>query len=453
MTTQSSSSEGLRRFLAVLRKRDFFWLWLAQLISMVGDYFMLLAVPLLITVLAEGGSVVGPVSAGKGGELPAEAKALVGLTALAYTAPRLLGLFTGVFVDRWDRKRTIVIASGLAGLATLAPILVDSLDEMGLVIAGQFILALLTRFIQPAQQAVLPLLISDEDDLLAANGLFSINMTIGIILGPLLAGVTVATLGLRAAFIVDSISFLIAAGIVGLLVRIPALEDAPAGVGIRAVMGEIWEGVRFLFVTPILLASVISFSLLQGGLAGINLAWVPYLRETFGLGPVGITLVDAAQGAGMALGALVLGLVMSRLSKLHIAAGSLVGIGLALAGMGLAPTFLIVVLLALGLGILLTPGQSAFNTLLQIVIPKALQGRVFSSFAAITNTATILMTGIITALITVVPLRSLYIGGGIAVMLAGVLWYGMVRHDVQALKLRQQTANGSADSAAVPATR
>lgn len=430
---QQQQAQGYHAFLRVLRNRNFFMLWLSQLISMIGDFFSFLAVPYLITVLAEGSSAAG--IAAETSQLSPEAKSLVGLATLAFTLPRLLGIFTGVFVDRWNRHRTIVQANVIAGVIVLAPLLVDSLDAVWIVIAMQFALALATRFIQPTQQAVLPLIV-DEDDLLAANGLMSLSMTLGIIIGPLLAGLTVEALGVKMAFVVDCLTFLAAAGIVQFLVRIPVLEDAPDGQGARAIMSSIWEGIRFIFVTPLLLASVISFSLMQGGLGAINAMWVPFLRETFGLGPIGITTVDTAQGIGMALGAVVLGYVMARLSKLVLAAGGLIGIGMALAGMGMAPSFVVVIIMSVVLGILLVPAQSAFNTLLQMAIPKTLQGRVFSSFFAITQATGVAVIALVTALVAAIPLRALYIGGGVVVILAGVLWTVLARKDVQAMETR-----------------
>ncbi len=434
---EHTSRQGFRAFACVLRNRNFFWLWISQLISMIGDFFSYLAVPFLITALADGGEVAGVAT--EAGELSAEAKALVGLATLAFTAPRLLGIFTGAFVDRWNRHRTMVMANVVAGLVVLLPLLVNDLDAVWIVIAMQFALALVTRFIQPTQQAVIPLLV-EEEDLLAANGLFSMSMTIGIIVGPMIAGITVANLGVKAAFVMDSLTFIIAAGILQVLVRIPPLENAPQGEGVRAVMANIWEGVRFIFVTPFLMATVFCFALFQGGVGGINAMWVPFLQETFGVGPIGVTTVDMAQGIGMALGAVALGILMSRTSLLMISAAGLVGIGLTLAGIGAASSYLLVIGVAFLLGIILVPVQSAISTLMQYATPKALQGRVFSSFFAITQAASMTMIAIITALVASIPLRVIFIGGGMAVTVAGILWTYLVRDSVRTLESNVRAA-------------
>ena len=426
----AQSSEGYRSFVKVLRNRNFFWLWLSQLISLTGDFFSFLAVPYLITVLADGAQAA---SSAEGTPLSTEAKALVGVATLAFTAPRLLGIFTGALVDRWDRQRMMVIANFAAGGIVLTVLLVGSLADVWILVVMQFALALVTRFIQPAQSASLPQIVAEED-LMAANGLLAFNMTLGVIAGPLLAGLTVQAFGVKAAFVIDACSFLLAGGVLALKVRIPPLEHAPSGKGARAVLANIGEGLRFMLVTRLLLATVICFTLLQAALGAINAMWVPYMREAFGAGPVQITLVDTAQGLGMALGAVLLGFLMAHTSKHMIAGGGLAVIGLVLAAMGAAQALWVVVVLSLLIGLLLTPGQTAFNTLFQLAIPRQMQGRVFSSFGAITQAASLAMIGVVTGLVAIIPLRAIYIGGGLTVFVAGLLWTWLVRDDVRRLE-------------------
>lgn len=423
-----SEKQGFRTFIRVLRNRNFFWLWLSQLISIIGDFFNFLAVPYLITVLVDGSE-----AASGAVELSAEAKALVGIATLAFTMPRLLGLFTGVFVDRWNRHRTMVTANIIAGLVVLLPLAAYSQADVWLLVLMQFLLALTTRFIQPTQSAIIPQIV-DEEDLMAANGLFTMTMTIGFIVGPLLSGVMIETLGIKVAFIMDSLSFLVAAGILAVMVRVPKLEKRPEGEGFKAIMGNIWEGIRFVFVTPLLLASVISFGLMHGGLGGINAMWVPFMRETFGAGPIAITTVDAAQGLGMALGAVLLGFMIARMSKLAIGTTGLIVIGIALAGIGLAPALWVVIAVCFVLGMVLVPFESAISTLMQLATPKEMQGRVFSSFGAMTQASGVLMVGVVTALVASIPLRAIYVGGGIVGVLSGILWYVLVHKEVRRME-------------------
>ncbi len=430
--TTNQPPQGFRAFVRVLRNRNFFWLWVSQLISTIGDFFSFLAVPYLITVLAQGDEAAALADSSA---MPTEAKALAGLATMAFTLPRLLGIFTGVFVDRWDRRKTMIVANVLAGLVVLLPLPVASLDDVWLIIAMQFLLALVSRFIYPPQQAAVRQIVS-ENDLLAANGLLSITATLGFIIGPLFAGLTVEAVGPKAAFLVDSASFLIAGCILAALVRIPRLDQAPSGEGARAILGNMWEGLRFIGLTRLVLATTICFALFQGGLGGVNAMWVPYMREAFGLGPREISLVDTVQGIGMALGAVALGFLMARLSKLVISVAGLLGIGIAIAALGLAPSYAAVLILSVLVGIILVPWQSAFSTILQLAIPRPLQGRVMSSYFAITQAASLIVLSGITALVAMIPLRMIYVGGGVVVILVAGIWAAWVRDDVRALENR-----------------
>ena len=279
---------------------------------------------------------------------------------------------------------------------------------------------------------------------MAANGLAALTRTIGLIIGPLLAGVTVEALGVKAAFVVDGVAFLIAAALVGTMTQAPPLENAPAGGGGREVLNNVKEGLLFIAATPLLLATTISFSILQGGLGGIYTLWVPFLRETFGVGPIGITLVDSLQGVGMALGAVVLGYLMARASKADLLWVDIVGIGAAFMVMGWAPAFWIVLAASFVLGLMVTPASAAFDTLLQLATPGAMQGRVFSSLFAITQTAAVAMVSVVTALAAVAPMRWIYISGGAAVVASGLLWAVWVREDT--LALEERSAGGEASS-------
>ena len=101
--------------LAVLRRRDFVLLWLGQLVSVVGDWILLIALPFF--VYQETGSVLA-----------------TGALFATETLPRLLlGSVAGVFVDRWDRRRTMVVADLLRAAALLPLLLVPLADWLWVV--------------------------------------------------------------------------------------------------------------------------------------------------------------------------------------------------------------------------------------------------------------------------------------------------------------------------------
>ena len=197
--------------LRVLRNPSFGLLWTAGLISITGTWLLSVALPIFIYKLTDS---------------PAATATAVGVrVAIGLIAAPL----AGVYVDRWDRKKVLIYANVLHAVTLLPLLAVDSADDLWiayLVIAAQ---ALFAVFVMPAEHALLPRLV-DEPDLPAANGMNALNNNIARLLGPALGALVAATLGLTGAVLLDSASFLIAAG---LCVLIGGAHRAEPGSGER----------------------------------------------------------------------------------------------------------------------------------------------------------------------------------------------------------------------------
>jgi len=138
--------------IATLRQRDFSLLWFAGLISISGNWMLQIALPVAVYTLT--GSTLA-----------------VGGMLLAITLPGILfGSLAGVFVDRWERRRTIVIVNLLLALSILPLLLVHSVDRLWLVYVVSFVQSTLSQFFTPVENAMLPLL-SDPKLLVSANAL------------------------------------------------------------------------------------------------------------------------------------------------------------------------------------------------------------------------------------------------------------------------------------------
>ncbi len=387
----------------VLRNGNFTRLWLGQMVSFVGDYFYFLAIPIAVNRLT--GSTLA-----------------VGLSMIFEAAPMLLlGPLAGVFVDRWDRKRTMIVADVLRGLLVLLCLLVRTADMVWLLYVVGFLMSCVSRFFFPARGAVMPLIVRDKDDLLAANTLMQTTEMAALLAGPALAGLTIGLWGEPVAFVADSISFFVSAAVISTmyLASRPAGEPARGGVG--AVWSELREGVAYLFANRTLVAVLLCLVVVQLGVGAINVIWVPYLQRTFGVGPEGLGVVDAVQGAGMVVGGLALGLVAARLRKAAIVGGGLVIIGLAIAAMGLVPAFGYLLALSFCLGLVLTPAQSSLITLLQLAVPNRRLGRVNSAMNALVTVAGLLSMTTAASLGDLIGLRTVYVACGVLAAVAGLL--------------------------------
>jgi DHA3 family macrolide efflux protein-like MFS transporter len=408
-TANGGAGQGKVAYGRLFRNRNFAALWLGQTISFIGDYFYWLAVPIMVERLT--GSAL-----------------MVGLSLISTALPMLfLGPVAGVFVDRWDRRRTMIAADILRALLVLPCLVVRTPDQVWIYYIVGFLMSCVSRFFFPAQNAALPLIVTDKDDLLAANGLMQVIQTVGLIVGPALAGFSIGLWGAQVAFVVDSASFFVSAAAI-LTMAVPHTTagqqiagGAGAGRQVAAVWGEMREGVTYLFGNRVMVGVLICLSMVQLGLGAINVLWVPYLQRTFGVGAEGLGIVDSAQGAGMIISGLALGFVASRLSKTAMAGWAIIFIGLFLGGLGLAPSFGTIIALSFAIGLPLIPAQSALMTMMQLSVPDLKRGRVGSALNALTTTAGLVSMGTAAVLGEAVGLRAMYVISGLITMSGGVI--------------------------------
>lgn len=415
--------------------RSFVALWLGQTVSFIGDYFYFLAIPIMVEKLT--GSALQ-----------------VGLSVIANALPMLLlGPVAGVFVDRWDRKRTMIASDLLRALLVLFCLVVRAPEQVWVYYVVGFLMSCVSRFFFPAQNAVLPLVVPDRNDLLAANGLMQIVQTAGLLIGPALAGFSIGLWGTQVAFFADSATYLVSAAAI-LTMTVPRTttgRQAAASTGgeLATVWAEMREGVIYLFGSRTMVGVLLCLAVVQLGIGAINVVWVPFMQRTFGLGPEGLGAVDTAQGMGMALGAVMLGFVAARFKRKDLAGWSIVFIGGMIALIGLAPPFSLVNLIpGLGveaamiemtvgqrllhmpllllaysmlLGIALVPAQSALMTMMQLAVPDLKRGRVGSALNALTTAAGLISMAAAAASGELVELQSIYVVAGLIVSGAGLV--------------------------------
>ncbi len=142
--------------LTVLRRRNYRLLWVAQLISMIGDWAIFAALPFFVYDLT--GSVVA-----------------TGVMFMIQVVPPLVfGSVAGVFVDRWDRRWTMIVSSLFRGAVLVILLGVRSVDMIWLVYLAGFLESTASQFFGPANNALLPTLV-EEDQLITANSLDSLG--------------------------------------------------------------------------------------------------------------------------------------------------------------------------------------------------------------------------------------------------------------------------------------
>ena len=226
MSTAAAAKQ--QSMFAVFRKRNFTLLWLGQLVSEFGNG--LTSITASILVYRETGSA-----------------ASVGLMLMATALPSLLfGLIAGVFVDRFDRKRILIVSDLLRGLLIF---LIPVLLPYGII--WLYVLVMLssavTQFFSPAQASLIPDVATDEE-LAAANSLLVATTTGALGLGFAAAGLISSAFSPEVAFYLDALTFLLSAGMFTMF-KIRPLE-VTEDTSVAIVVENLKEGLHFLWDSP-----------------------------------------------------------------------------------------------------------------------------------------------------------------------------------------------------------
>ncbi|MDQ7840843.1 MAG: MFS transporter [bacterium] len=340
------------------RHRDFLLLWTGQTISVFGSQFTHLAVPLIAAMILKAS--------------PAQ----MGILSAVVTAPFLLiGLFAGVWVDRWPRRPVLITGNvGRALVLSAIPIayLADALS-MPLLYTVGFLTGVLTVFFDVAYQAYLPSLVG-RAHLVEGNSKLEASRSTAQIAGPGLAGVVVQIVSAPMAIVFDALSFLVSGLFIGLIRQ---LEPAPESV--RAPMlGEIREGLAVVFGNPMLraIAGCTGTSNFFASVAGA--LYILFVTRELGMKPVAIGAVFSLGSLGALAGVLLAGSLARRLGIGRVIVAAPLISGLGFVPVVLATPALAVPLLTLG-ALVSSFGYPIYNisqvSLRQAITPHRLQGR------------------------------------------------------------------------------
>ena len=411
------------------RERDFRRTWLAQLVALGGDWFAVIPLLVLLPTLT-GTGVWGA--------------AVLAVDTLVFA---LVGPYAGTVVDRLDRRRVIVTANTVAGLAALLLVLVRSTATAWIALVAIGIVAAAKAFAQPAAAAALPNLV-DPDDLHTASVLSGASWGTMLAVGAALGGLVAGTLGTTACFVIDAVLLLGAAALTAATSR-PFSDPAAAPRERRPVREDVGEALRYAGRDR----RVLALLTVKAGPAFGNgaLSLFPlYGAAAFGLGPLGIGLMFSARGLGAVLGPVLLRRHAADPARLHLllVAGMTV-FALGYLALGVTTAFWLVLLLL----VLAHAGGGANWVLstygLQRVVPDDLRGRVFSADYTL---ATLVIAGsqvVFGLLSDHVPARELLAWAGAVVLVYAVLWWLATRHTA-APTAAPSSAPPTARGAAVP---
>jgi MFS family permease len=357
---EPSATRGFSHAWRALRHRNFRLFFGGQTISLVGNWMTRIATSWLVYRLT--GSAL-----------------LLGLVGFAGQIPTfLLAPFAGVWVDRLNRQRVLVVTQALAMLQSfaLAALTLAKLITIPEILALSIFQGFINAFDMPGRQSFMVQMVEDRQDLGNAIAINSSMVNMAQLVGPSLGGIVIAGLGEGYCFLIDGISYIaVIASLLMMRLRTTAIKRETT-----SMLEQLKEGFTYVSGSAPVRSILILFAII--GLMG----W-PYMvlmpifaggilkggPDTLGflMGAVGIGAL--ASGLSLAIRKTVIGL-----DKMLPIAAALLGVGLILFAMSRTLWLSMILMLITGFGMMQV--ATASNTIIQTIVPEDKRGRAMSYY-------------------------------------------------------------------------
>ena len=401
----------MANFKEVLKNRNFFFLWLGQIISQFGDRLNQMALIALIYARAPGSTFQ-----------------LAKVLSFTIIPVFLVGPVAASYVDRWDRRRTMVCCDLLrAVLVALIVIFFVSSKSIWPIYIIIFMVFSVSRFFVPAKMAIIPELVSG-DKLLLANSLSSTTGMIATAAGFGLGGLIVERIGSSGGFLIDALTYLISGLFIFMIAakaasyfkkvseKVPKISSETSGYTParpayteaggdfrkitqiiqrkRTLFAEIKEGWQFFLQDKHLRFVAQIFFLLWSALGAVYIVIIVFVQRALGSITQDLGILAMTLGIGLFTGALIYGRFGEKLSRIRAIFISLGASGIALCTFTLGLKIFCSRFLAAGLsfimGLTLSPIIISSQTLVHEVTEQKMRGRIFGSLEIVAHLAFLL---------------------------------------------------------------
>jgi MFS family permease len=357
--------EGIRsRLFRALRHRNYQLFFAGQSVSLIGSFLTLTATSWLVMRMTGSAMMLGVV-------------AFSGQIAMFAISP-----FAGVWVDRLNRKRLLVITQTLAMLEsfTLAFLALRQIITVPEIIALNLFQGVINAFDMPGRQAFLVEMVTDRQDLPNAIAMNSIMVHFARLLGPAMAGLLIWWVGEGYCFLIDGISY------IGVIIALFAMRVAPRPMPTaRSVVLEMKEGFHYVWhFLPIRVLLLTMAIISLTGMPALAVLLPIYAQHFTGSSSGAGARVYGLLGAVSGLGALTAAFNLAR-RRTVVGLGRLIAIAAfvfaaALAAFALSRSIWLSVLMVPAAGWGAISLFASCNTLLQTLADEDKRGRVMSFF-------------------------------------------------------------------------
>lgn len=398
------------KFIEVLKNKNFSLLWGGQIISRFGDRLNQMALIALISSRAPGSTF--------------ELAKLLSFTIIPVF---VIGPIAGVYIDRWDRKRTMVTCDILRGLLVLLiPLSFIYWEYIFPIYIVVFMIFSITRFFLTSQLSIIPDIVSSEK-LLTANSLNTLTRIIATIISFGVGGILVAIVGTRGGFYIDSATYFVSAIMLSLIIfnkDIVQKEDQEEKEKKKkSVFKEIKDGIRYIFKDKSLhFPMLIMFSLMAGA-GAIYTVLIVFIQEHLHSVTKDVGLVAMFSGIGLLIGAILFNKWGGKKSKQKVMFGSLIASGLAIVLFAIliswTESFPVAAITSIILGITISPIIIGVQTLIHEIVPEKLRGRIFSSLEIIIHFAFVVFMIISSLIADIIAPMWVLIWAGVLLVILG----------------------------------
>ena len=378
-------------------------LWMAQIVSVFGDFLAIFAVLSYASF-----------------NLHASA-AQVTLISVSFMIPfALIGPVAGVFVDRWNVKRTMIASDLIRAALALALVFTATLGEIYAIL---FLLSAVSTFFMPAQTVTLRTLVPREG-LMAANTLIQQAFQVMRIISPALAGAMVGWFGASSCYYIDTISYIFSAAMIATLViaREPVAQTKDSH-PLKSVLKDLLAGLKFIFTHPTISFVILAMAAGMFAISCFGPLIAVYVRDELHANSLAFGIINSLIGVGMIAGTLLISRFGKQVSKTRLALWGLFTMGGFVVVMAAFKTIAAasVGMFGLGIGVLFVIVSA--QTIMQGQTPMEMVGRVSSSFMSVLSTAQLVGLVISGSLAQALGSRNLFFASAAMLFLITVLGY------------------------------
>lgn len=341
-------------------------------------------------------------------------------TICSYLPQFLISFFAGVWADRYNRKKLIVLADGVITIATLIMFLVMPMISSDFVLLSALLVISIVRSIgagvqMPAVNTVIPHLVPAEY-LMKYNGINATIQSIVQFIAPAVAGTVLSIGTFRSTLFIDILTALIGIGLLS-CVLLPKQEVSNENI---SVFSEIKAGIHYSFSDKMIGKILIVYGLFI--LLSVPAGFMSALLVSRVYGDVYwyLTAVELVGFAGMALGGVLMGMWGGFKSRVKTFAFGLLILSIMTIGMGVSPYFILYLVMMFVYSIALTIIQTATTTIIQEKAEGSMLGRVFGLMGAMYSGFLPVGMAIFGPLADILPLQWIMVGSGIALVLVTV---------------------------------